>query len=52
VYLLKSATALTTATGRGIGKADIDGIGRLDIGLGGIIIASGFTGITVIVKES
>ena len=41
-----------TATGRGIGKAGIDGIGCLDIGLGGIIIASGFTGITVIVKES
>jgi len=38
--------------GRGIGKAGIDGIGRLDIGLGGIITASGFTGITFVVKES
>jgi len=37
--------------GRGIGKAGIDRIGCLDIGLGGIITASGFTGITLVVRK-
>ena len=49
--MLKSATALTTPTGHGIGIMAIDDIGYQDTGLGGIITASGFTGITLVVRK-
>jgi hypothetical protein len=44
-------TALITPTGRGIGIREFDGIGCRDTGLGDIIIASGFTGTTLLVRN-
>jgi len=48
---LKPATALTTPTGRGIGIMAIDGIGGRDIGDGVTVIESGYTGITLVVRN-
>ncbi|PYJ99857.1 MAG: hypothetical protein DME68_02635 [Verrucomicrobia bacterium] len=48
---MKSATALTTPTGRGIGIMVIDGIGGRDIGDGVTVIESGYTGITLVVRN-
>jgi hypothetical protein len=47
---LKSATALTTLMGRGIGIRVFDDIGCRDTGLGDTIIGSGFTGTTLAVR--
>ena len=48
---MKSATALTTPTGRGIGIMAIDGIGGRDIGDGVTVKESGYTGITLVVRK-
>ena len=48
---MKPATALTTPTGRGIGIMAIDGIGGRGIGDGVTVKESGYTGITLVVKN-